>query len=289
MDIRSLEAFTAVAEEQSFSSGADRLYISQSAASKYIRHLETELGVCLFDRTHRQIRLTPAGERMLSQAKALLSQYRSLLASVREETALHIAMLPVADSYGFAQLLADFSAGMPGQPLRLEERQNLSILRLLEENQLDGAFCRVLPPYPESRDCVLFRREELVLLVADEGQAESRVDLSRYRDRRFLFLEKSTGLWEASMALCQEAGFRPDVCYTGSARGNITRLVREGTGVALLAEGVAVQCLQEGVRMLHLNRSTESHLVFLCSRKGRALPGMMRLMSFLRDNAPRPL
>ena len=91
------------------------------------------------------------------------------------------------------------------------------------------------------------------------------------------------------MALCQEAGFRPDVCYTGSARGNITRLVREGTGVALLAEGVAVQCLQEGVRMLHLNRSAESHLVFLCSRKGSALPGMMRLMSFLRGNAPRPL
>ena len=53
MDIRSLEAFTAVAEELSFSSGADRLYISQSAASKYIRHLETELGVCLFDRTRR--------------------------------------------------------------------------------------------------------------------------------------------------------------------------------------------------------------------------------------------
>lgn len=191
MDIRSLEAFTAVAEALSFSSGADRLYISQSAASKYVRHLETELGVCLFDRTHRQIRLTPAGERMLPQAKALLSQYRSLLESVREETVLHIAMLPVADSYGFAQLLADFSAGMPGQPLRLEERQNLPILRLLEENQLDGAFCRVLPPYPESRDCVLFRREELVLLVTDEGQAESRVDLSRYRDRRFLFLEKA--------------------------------------------------------------------------------------------------
>ena len=114
MDIRSLEAFTAVAEELSFSSGADRLYISQSAASKYIRHLETELGVCLFDRTRRQIRLTPAGERMLPQAKALLSQYRSLLESVREETALHIAMLPVADSYGFAQLLADFPPGCPG-------------------------------------------------------------------------------------------------------------------------------------------------------------------------------
>lgn len=173
MDIRSLEAFTAVAEELSFSSGADRLYISQSAASKYIRHLETELGVCLFDRTHRQIRLTPAGERMLPQAKALLSQYRSLLESVREETALHIAMLPSPTATALPSCWRIFPPGMPGQPLRLEERQNLPILRLLEENQLDGAFCRVLPPYPESRDCVLFRREELVLLVADEGQAES--------------------------------------------------------------------------------------------------------------------
>lgn len=285
MDIRCLEVFVAVAEELSFSSGADRLYISQSAASKYIRHLEAELGVCLFDRSRRQIRLTPAGEQMLPQTKVLLSQYRHMVESFQEKAALHIAMLPVADSYGFAQLLADFSAREPGQPLQLEERQNLSILSLLEKNQLDGAFCRILPPYPRSRNCILFRQEQLVLLVADEGQSEDCVDLSRYRDRRFLFLEQGTGLWEASMNLCLEAGFRPDICYTGSARGNITRLVRENAGVALLAEGVAAQCLQEGIRMVHLKHSVQSHLVFLCSQNGSALPGMAKLMTFLRERA----
>lgn len=285
MDIRCLEAFAAVAEELSFSSGADKLYISQSAVSKYIRHLETELGVCLFDRSRRQIRLTPAGEQLLPQVKVLLSQYRHMLESLQENTALHIAMLPVADSYGFAQLLADFSAQDPGQGLQLEERQNLAILSLLEKNQLDGAFCRLLPPYPKSRNCILFRREQLVLLVADEGQPEDRVELSRYRDRRFLFLDQGTGLWEASMNLCLEAGFRPDICYTGSARGNITRLVRENAGVALLAEGVAAQCLQEGIRMVHLEHSAESQLVFLCSQNGSTLPGMARLMAFLRRQA----
>lgn len=287
MDIRCLEAFAAVAEELSFSSGADRLYISQSAVSKYIQRLEAELGVCLFDRSRRQIRLTPTGEQLLPQVKVLLSQYRHMLESLQENTTLRIAMLPVADSYGFAQLLADFSAQEPGQSFQLEERQNLSMLSLLEKDQLDGAFCRILPPYPKSRNCILFRREQLVLLVADENQQEDCVELSRYRDRRFLFLEQSTGLWEPSMNLCLEAGFRPDICYTGSARENITRLVRENAGVALLAEGVAAQCLQEGIRMLHLKHSVESHLVFVCSRNGSTLPGMAKLMAFLKERINR--
>lgn len=283
MDIRWLEAFEAVADELNFSAGANRLYISQSVASKYILRLEEELGVCLFDRSRRQISLTPTGEELLPQVKILLSQYRYMLKSLQEKMILHIAVPPVADSYGITQLLVECSSVISECTLQIEEQQNLTILSMLEKNQLDGAFCRIFPPYSNTQNCIPFHREQMVLLVADNGQQSNVVKLADYKDRRFLFLDHSTGLWETSMNLCLESGFVPDICYTGSNRDNITRLVLENAGVALLAEGVARQCLQPGIIMLNLEHSAESQLVFISSKNGAELPEMMRFMVFLKE------
>lgn len=283
MDISCIEAFVAVAEEMNFSAGAERLYMSQPTISKYVHNLEAELETELFDRSHRQIRLTPQGDRLLPYAKKMLSQYHELLQTAKGGQALRIAMLPVADSYGFPQLLAEYSAKHPLAAFQLEERQNAAILKLLENDNLDGAFCRLLSPFQTEKDAVIFCREELVLLVQDEGQEETAVDLGSFRNHRFIFLARDTGLWDASLALCTRAGFAPDICYTGSARGNITRLVGEGTGVALLAESVAVECLRPGIRILHLSQSVESMLAFVPSKRSGNTQ-LQELLDFLKDH-----
>lgn len=285
MDIRCLESFVAVAEAQGFSAGAERLYMAQSAVSKDVKKLETELGIQLFDRSCRQIRLTAAGELLLPKAKVLLAQYHGILQTIREEKPLRIAMLPVADSYGFPQLLSAFSLKNADTVLRLEEKQNAEIMKMLEEDRVDGAFCRMFEPYRPKPHSVLFRREQLVLLVRDEGQPEQEADLYEYRNHRFIFLERNTGFWDSSMSLCMDAGFIPDVCYIGSSLGNIARLVQEGAGVALLAESVAAKCREEGLRTLSLTRTVESCLVFTCTERSRKFEEMKKLLSFLKESA----
>ena len=285
MDIRWMESFVAVAEARSFSMGAERLYMTQSAVSKDIKKLETELDIQLFDRSHRQVELTPSGELLLPKAKLLLSQYHSVLQIVREERPLRIAMLPVADSYGFPQLLSAYSAENPGTVLRLEEHQNAAIMQMREDDRVDGIFCRIFEPYRPESHAVLFRRDRLVLLVRDEGQQDTDVNLADYRNHRFIFLQRNTGFWESSMSLCLDAGFSPDICYIGSSRANIVRLVQEGAGVALLAESVAAECRQDGLRLLYLTRSVESCLVFACTERGRKLEGMKKLIAYLKEHA----
>ena len=74
MDISALQAFLAVAESGSFSRAAERIYLTQPAISKRIAALEKEIDARLFDRIGRGIHLTPAGEALLSRARAVLME-----------------------------------------------------------------------------------------------------------------------------------------------------------------------------------------------------------------------
>ena len=68
MNIRDLKYVVAVAEERHFGRAADKCHVSQPALSGQIRKLEDSLGVALFERTNRAVRVTPVGERIVAQA-----------------------------------------------------------------------------------------------------------------------------------------------------------------------------------------------------------------------------
>ncbi len=72
MDIQHLKYFVAVAKEGNFTRAANKLYVTQPTISKMVRNIEEELGVTLFDRSGKQVKLTDAGEIILIQAQNII-------------------------------------------------------------------------------------------------------------------------------------------------------------------------------------------------------------------------
>jgi DNA-binding transcriptional LysR family regulator len=84
VELRQLRVFVAVAEEQSFSRAADRLYVAQSAVSATVQNLESELGVQLMDRSRQPVRVTDAGRTLLAEARGILAAAENAIEVIDE-------------------------------------------------------------------------------------------------------------------------------------------------------------------------------------------------------------
>src|SRR5215467_12368945 len=124
MDLRQLEYFVAVAEEQNFTRAAERVHISQSGVSAQIRQLERELGAELFDRSARTATLTVAGKAALEHARSTLAAAAAVGQAVDEVTGLIRGRVTVGMVSGCTlaplfDVLAAFHDAHPGVELAL--------------------------------------------------------------------------------------------------------------------------------------------------------------------------
>ncbi len=146
VELRQLRYFVAVAEEMHFGRAAERMHIVQSAVSRQIRRLEGELGVDLFDRSPRRVRLTAAGECFLPEARTVLEAERRARAAVAAFTSDCAAVLRLGTSTGLGehldQVLDAFAELAPGVGVELVSAPAGERLGQVADGRLDAAFVR---------------------------------------------------------------------------------------------------------------------------------------------------
>ena len=142
VELRELRIFLVLCEELHFGRTAERLGISQPAVSEAVRVLESRLGVRVFDRTSRRVRLTPAGEGLKRNLVPALAALDQALAQASELSRavrglLRVGFVLTTEGPALSRLVAAFGARYPACELRLQEVETFDAYRALRRGDID--------------------------------------------------------------------------------------------------------------------------------------------------------
>jgi len=248
MELRHFRCFVAVAEELHFGRAAKRLHLSQPPVSLAIKELETELGLQLFERTSRKIVLTPQGEEVLRDARAILARTESLkqhaaTAALGSGGSLSLSFISL-DAYSFLPgLLRAFTADHPGVRLTLQESTTDRIIADLDSGAIDVGSLLASPMLPATLAYRPTNRYSLVLALPEGHRLAklARVPLEQLADERFMIFERHIGpvMFDTVISTCMRHGFSPRL-FHARQQHTIVSLVAGGVGIALVPSCVQV-------------------------------------------------
>ena len=289
-----LAQFAAVARHEHMTRAAQQLGMPQSTLSRAVARLEADLGVTLFARQGRALRLTRAGSTFRRAAERALAEVERSAESVRLDAdpaggRVAFGFLHTLGPETVPALLRAFRADHPRVRFQLVQTYGEAMLERLRAGGLD--LCLTSPP-PDEPGLVVRRLDEqrlrLVVPLGHRLAGRRRVRLAEAAAEPFVTLEPGYGLRRITDALCAEAGFTPRVAFEGEEAETLRGLVAAGLGVALLPPpafprpGVAELDVmgQRAVRAIGLawlegQRDTPpvaAFKSFLLSRKGHLLP-----------------
>jgi DNA-binding transcriptional LysR family regulator len=298
MELRHLRYFVAVAEELHFRRAAERLYVAQPAVSEQIRKLEAELGVRLFDRTHRSVSLTDPGNALLVEARRVLHQAevaQHAARNARDSATTRLRIGYVADALpgSVPRALQELASAAPRVEVSLETGATLSLIQSVHDQRLDAAIVALPAPIRGLRATSLGQQPMIVALPAGDPRAGA--DAITLRDLApeslvMLPRDANPALHDAVVSLCHQSELSPSFVEVADPRVEAVLLaVAACGGAALLPASVTERYAAPGVRLMELAGAEPAFEVAVLSHPERetlAIEGFLRAVG--RVIRPRP-
>lgn len=247
LDFNQLTCFVAVAEELHFGRAAARLFMTQPPLSRHIQQLEHTLGVKLFERTSRTVRLTTAGSVFLVDARRLLSLAEQAATSARraskgETGRLTVGFNAVSGLELVPQLVVAAQQALPNIDVVLKEMVSTEQLEALSSNRIDLGFLRPLPARQALESLTVAREPLLVALPHDHALVLR--DSIRPQDLHaipFVMYTPTGGKYFHGLlsGLFGAAGVMPNYIQHLDLAHSILALVRAGLGVSIVPASTA--------------------------------------------------
>lgn len=201
MTIDQIQYFCAICQYKTFSHAALELHITQSSLSKHMIKLENELDIILFDRSHRQITLTKAGEQFYLDAQKIFKD--------NTQNTIHIAMLPILSQYNLASKIDDFSSLYPSYHVEIDEIEERDIQTILN-NQYDIYILRGDMDLPHYKKILLYK-DKLTAVTSYKHPLSSYDDLSilDFKDNEILLPPQYTTIAHIALDTFKALNFCP--------------------------------------------------------------------------------
>ncbi len=239
MELLQIRYFYKVAQLQHMTNAARELHISQPALSKTIRQLEEELGVTLFDRVGKSVRLNEAGSLFLNYAETLLSvlnEARTRMADYIENNAVTVSLSLRIAPAGIPDVLAQFRKLHPNVKFEVEQHQFL--LNNFSVGRNDLMLYSSTEPVDAVNDKTIFC--DRILLIVPQTHPISAYDsvpLSVIAEEKLIGSTPQDNIMNTCINIfCREAGFTPRIVTVCDDAVTTMNFVRSEIGLGLLPE-----------------------------------------------------
>lgn len=238
MEIKDMRAFYAIVEEGNISHAAQRLDIAQPALSRQMKRLETALGVQLFERGSRRIRLTDAGRVMYSRVEHILGMVDGTVREITEigsgvAGSIRLGTITTSGAMLLPELISEFHSRYPNVTYQIWEAEGARILELLDNRVIEVGITRTQVD-SKVYESIVLPNEPLVLIMNREheiGAAPDKVLLEELKDVPVIIPLRWQSVFVAN---CRKQGFEPNVVCVSDSIVQDLLLTKMGMGMALL-------------------------------------------------------
>lgn len=293
LTFKQLRYVEALARLGHFGRAAEACAISQPALSMQIKAFEEELGVELFERDRRQVRLTGAGEEIVRRARDILRSLDELEGYARASRGglvarLRVGVIPTVAPYLLPSLIGDLTRLHGGLDLHVRETLTPKLVEELNEGRLDLAIVALPVSEPSLTEIALFT-ESFVLVRprADEGKPAP--DREALREMRLLLLEEGHCFRDQALSFCnaKPRPAQPRDLLDASSLSTLVQMVDAGLGVTLIPEmAVAVETRSASVSVVRFRTPEPARTIGMVWRKTSPLARqLLQIAELVRRSA----
>ncbi|MBQ1417767.1 MAG: LysR family transcriptional regulator, partial [Selenomonas sp.] len=220
------------------SHAAQRLDIAQPALSRQMKRLETSLGVQLFERGSRRIRLTDAGRVMYSRVEHILGMVDGTVREITEigsgvAGSIRLGTITTSGAMLLPELISEFHSRYPHVTYQIWEAEGARILELLDNRVIEIGITRTQVD-SKVYESIVLPNEPLVLIMNKEqeiGSQKDKVNLLELKDKPIIIPLR----WQSVfIANCRKLGFEPHIICVSDSIVQDLLLTKMGVGMALL-------------------------------------------------------
>lgn len=282
MTLKQLTYFLEIAKMKNFTKAAANLYISQSALSKTVKAMESELGVQLIDRTVNHFKLTPEGEifyqKGLIAIKNINSELEDLYGSLGTEKGhITVGIPPVIGTAYFTSIIYKFRNMYPDVELKIIEAGANTIKKWVSEGEVDIGVV-ILPVSNDDFNVIPIVTAENVLLVNKNHPLAQydEVSFKMLKDERFIALNSTFMLYDQIISLCRISGFEPNIVCESSQWDFITEMVVLDQGASILPRPILKRYNSDKLKLISLKDPSFSWNIAIIFKKDKYISRIIK-------------
>lgn len=270
---------------------AHELHVAQSAISRQIFNLEAELGVNLFIREGRNVRLTPIGRiflehmeqaiHVIDDAKQIIDEYTD-----PEKGTIHIGFPSSLATYILPTAVSAFREQYPDVKFHLNQGSYYELKEAVIKGEINMALLGPVPMNEKKlKGSILFTENIVALLPASHSLADtSYLKLNQLREDSFVLFPEDYVLRDLITTACRQIGFDPAVSFEGQDIDAIKGLVSAGLGVSLIPEVTLVDNIPRGtVKISKVEPNITRTVGVVIPKDRKLLPTEKLFYEFLRE------